>query len=111
MTAQLVDFPDHARRAEDTIRATVRGIIKGRGIPVEIVAPRVGMSPSTLYRKLSGHGVRDGFKAGEVAALAQTLGVKVQDLYDGLGGTFTPPDENLTVSCLSSTRRHLRLVS
>lgn len=99
MTAEIVSLFPTGADAEDTIRATVRGLLKGRDLTVETVAPLVGMSPSALYRKLAGHGDKDAFKAGEVASLARVLEVRVDQLYDGLGGTFAPrpPDGGVPI--------------
>lgn len=92
MTTDVVHLFPTGAQAEDTIRRTVRGLLKGRGLAVEDIAPRVDMSASSLYRKLAGHGDKDAFKAGEVASIARVLGVRVGQLYDGLDGTFVPPD-------------------
>lgn len=91
MTAEVVPLFPTGAQAEDTIRATVRGLLKGRGLSVEDIAPHVGMSASSLYRKLAGKGDKDAFKAGEVASLARVLNVRVDQLYNGLGGMFVPP--------------------
>lgn len=91
MTAEVVQLFPTGAQAEDTIRWTVRGLLKGRGLSVEDIAPQVGMSASTLYRKLAGHGDKDAFKAGEVATLARVLNVQVGQLFDGAGGMFVPP--------------------
>ena len=94
MTTQVVPLFPTGAQAEDTIRGTVRGLLKGRGLSVDDIAPLAGMSASTLYRKLAGKGEKDAFKAGEVASLARVLKVEVGQLYSGLGGAFvpSPPD-------------------
>jgi len=51
----------------------------------------VGVSHATMYRRLAAKGSKEAFKAGEVATVAQVLGVTVGQLYDGLGGMFVPP--------------------
>lgn len=90
MTAQVIDLFPTGSDADDTIRQTVRALMKGRSLRVEDLAPRVGMSAATLYRRLGSKGSKEAFKAGEVASIARVLNVSVAQLYDGLGGTFTP---------------------
>ncbi len=86
----VLDFP-RGDVADDTIRRTVRALMHGRGLKVEDLADGIGMQRSTLYRRLSGNGRKQAFAAGEVADIAAFFGVPVGDLYDGLGGRFTPP--------------------
>lgn len=86
MTADVT--PLHAARrpgddANDTVRRTIRALMAGNGLKVEQLAPMVGMSPSTLYRKFAGRGSHAPFTAGEVAELADVLGAEVGDLYAG----------------------------
>lgn len=89
MTAQVIHFPTDAACIDSTIRTTVKALMKGRGLSAEALAPKLGMSASSLYRKLSDDaGERSSFKAAEVAGLARELGVSVGQLFDGLGGTF-----------------------
>src|SRR4029077_12651339 len=68
---------------------------KGKGLRSEDVAAAAGLSRSTYFAKMSGKGSRQAFKAGEVALIAQYLGVHVSQLYDGLGGTFIPDEVSL----------------
>lgn len=110
MTAELLPFPgDATARADDTIRRTIKGLISGRGLRVEDVAPEVGMTTATFYRRLGGHGRQQAFGAGEVAALAAYFGLEVQELYGGLGGRFTPPDPG--TASVPDTRRYLSIIS
>lgn len=69
--------------ANDTVRRTIRALMAGNGLKVEQLAPMVGMSPSTLYRKFAGRGSSAPFTAGEVAELASALGAEIADLYAG----------------------------
>lgn len=90
MTAELV-----RDTADDTVRRTIKGVAEGKGFTPDQVALAAGMSRSAYFRKISGHGSIQAFKAGEVAAIAQFLGVSVGQLYDGLGGTFVPPADGV----------------
>lgn len=90
MTAEVIAFPTPPELVDRTIRATIRALMEGKGLSKEDLAPRVGMSAATLYRKTTEKGPVP-FKAHEVALIASALGVRVSDLYDGLGGTFIPP--------------------
>lgn len=85
----MIDFPSGAL-ADDTIRRTVSALVKGKGLSPDDVARAAGLSRSAYFSKMKAHGREKAFKAGEVAGMAEFLGVKVQDLYDGLGGTFVP---------------------
>jgi len=93
MTAEVLPLPV-ARMADDTIRRTIKALVQGKGLRPEEVAEAAGISRTTYFSKMSGKGSAQAFKAGEVALIAQFLGVSVAQLYDGLGGTFvpTPPD-------------------
>ncbi len=94
MTSDVVAalFPT-GEQADETVRLTIKALMKGRGLTVEEVARRADLGRSALYSKLS-DSERVPFKAGEVATLARILRVSPGEIYDGLGGTFvpTPPD-------------------
>lgn len=96
MTQQPVAQPAESAVQPDnvdaTIAATVTALIHGRKLRVADVAAQVGMSGTGLYNKLN---VERPFKAAEVAALATVLGVTIMDLYTGLGGMFSPPNQDL----------------
>lgn len=74
MTAELITFPSEAERVDQTIRSTIRALMEGRGLAADQLAPRVGVSVATLYRKLSDKD-RSPFKAHEVSAIARELAV------------------------------------
>jgi transcriptional regulator with XRE-family HTH domain len=76
--------------ADETVRRTIKALMKGRGLTTDQVARITGIGRSALYAKLSETG-RTPFKAGEVATLARLLRVRIDKIYDGLDGTFTPP--------------------
>lgn len=89
MSADVVALRGKRRAdVEDVVRASIRAVIAGRGITVDELANDAGMARSTLHRRLSGKGIKDSFYAGEVAVIAEVLGIEVADLYTGLGGTF-----------------------
>src|SRR5690606_31830595 len=92
MTAEVIQLFPTGELADDTVRRTIRALMHGRGISAEGMAPEVGMTVATLYRRLGGTGATQAFKAGEVASIARYFDVSISDLYDGLGGTFVPPD-------------------
>lgn len=69
--------------ANDTVRQTIRAAMAGQGIKAEDLAPRVGMSGSTLYRKLGARGSVATFSVGEVAEIAAALGMEIADLFAG----------------------------
>lgn len=92
MTAQVVDLFPTGEQADDTVRRTIDAVAKGRGLTREQVADGIGMARSTFYRKISGKGSANPFTAGEVATVAKFLRLRVGQLYDGLGGTFVPPE-------------------
>lgn len=76
---------------DETVRRTIKGLIEGSRQLVDDVAPAVGMTRSTLYARLRGYGSRQCFSAGEVAVLANHLGVPVERIFSGFDGTFAPP--------------------
>lgn len=82
---KILDFPSDADRV---IAATVRALASGYDESIDQVAAACAMTKSALYDRLKG---ARPFKASEVAALAFHFRVQVADLYDGLGGRFTPP--------------------
>lgn len=89
MSADVVPFEGKRRGdVEDVVRASIRAVIAGRKMSVDELAADAGMSRSTLHRRLSSKGTKDAFYAGEVAVIAEVLGIEVGDLYTGLGGTF-----------------------
>lgn len=91
MTAEVVPIPAPDNdRTDETIRRTVKGLIRGRGLRVEDVAPAVGMATTTFYRRLAGKGQQQAFAAGEVSRLASYFELEIMDLYTGLGGKFAP---------------------
>jgi transcriptional regulator with XRE-family HTH domain len=120
MTAKVIELFPTGGLADDTIRHTINALVKGKGLRSEDVAAAAGLSRSTYFAKMSGKGSRQAFKAGEVALIAQYLGVHVSQLYDGLGGTFIPDEVSLPrldsnqqpfVSQSTQVRsRHLHLV-
>src|SRR4051812_10420008 len=69
------------------IAASVRALAHGQGRDIGVLAAEVGMSRAALYQKLK---CDRPFKAAEVHALAKSFGVRVGDLYDGLGGRVGP---------------------
>lgn len=91
MTAQLVELFPTGEQADETVKRTVDALIKGKNLRRQDVARLANIPQSTFYRKLSARGSQYPFAAGEVASIARVLGVKVGQLYDGLGGTFVPP--------------------
>lgn len=93
MTADIIRHPHSAERVDATIRSTVRALMEGRGLSKEDLAPQLGISPASLYRKLNDHNATS-FKAGELALVADALNVTIDQLYSGLGGTFTPPEND-----------------
>ena len=92
MTAQVVELFPTGGQADDTIRRTIKAIAEGKGIRADQLAAAAGMSRSSYFDKMAGHGAQRAFKAGEVADIARCLHVTVAQLYDGLGGTFVPPE-------------------
>lgn len=94
MTAEVIEFRPRADDVNDTIRASVRALMKGRALSTEQLASLSGMASSTLYKRLAGKGSQQAFAAGELGVIAAVLNVEVGRLYDGLGGTFGPgPDD------------------
>ena len=47
------------------------------------LAAAVGMSRSTMHRRLTSRGSTSAFTAGELAAVALALGVPIGDLFEG----------------------------
>lgn len=85
--AQVLKLKEFATDADATIAASVRALCSGRDVAPEMVAAVVGMTKSSIYNKLKG---ASPWKASEVSDIASYFGVRVGDLYDGLGGKFTP---------------------
>lgn len=69
------------------ISAAVAALVRGQRRDVGEIAREMGLSRTALYQKIKGD---RPFKAWEVAALAAIFGVRVSDLYDGLGGRVGP---------------------
>lgn len=89
-TARVFELFPTGPLADDTIRATIKALVEGKGLRPDDVARAAGMSRSTYFAKMSAKGKRNPFSAGEVASIAGFLRVHVSQLYDGLGGTFVP---------------------
>ena len=71
----------------------------GRGLKVEQLAAMAGMTPATLYRRFAGSGSTSAFTVGEVAQLADALGIAIPDLFAGrfsLGAERSVNNRNLT---------------
>lgn len=85
MTADVTPLPQRrlGDDANDTVRRTIRAAMAGQGLKVEQLAPMVGLSPSTIYRKFAGRGSAAAFTAGEVAELAAALELEIADVYAG----------------------------
>lgn len=85
MTAEVTPLPQRrlGDDANDTVRRTIRAAMAGQGLKVEQIAPMVGLSPSTIYRKFAGKGSAAAFTAGEVAEFAAALEMEIGDLYAG----------------------------
>lgn len=92
MTAEpiLVGTPRGAQ-ADETVRRSIKALIHARGLDKREVADAVGMTRTTLYRRLAGHGSNQPFTAGEVAALADYFDVEIEALFSGLGGAVAAP--------------------
>ena len=96
VTAQVLTYPSAGAIADETVRRSVKALIKGRGVSTEDLARAIGMTPSTLYRRLAGKGSSQAFSAGEVALIAASLGVPITDLFSGLGGAVAASEADLT---------------
>jgi transcriptional regulator with XRE-family HTH domain len=84
MTANVV--PLASRRigeADDVVRATIRANLAARSLHMDELAGAIGMSRSTMYRRLTSRGHVAAFTAGELAAVAQALDVPIADLFEG----------------------------
>lgn len=84
MTANVV--PLASRRlgeADDVVRATIRANLAARDLHMDELAAAIGMSRSTMYRRLTSRGHTAAFTAGEVAAVALALDVPIGDLFEG----------------------------
>lgn len=92
MTAEVIRLFPTGEQADETVRRTIKGLIKGRQLRTDDVAAAVGIAHATLYRRLAGTGSKQAFSAGEVASLARYFGVPIEQIYTGLGGVFVPPD-------------------
>lgn len=79
--------------SDETIRRTLRALLRGRGLTIEQVADAIGMNRATLYRRLAGYGAQQAFSGGEVASLASYLRVPVERVFSGMDGTFVPPTD------------------
>jgi AcrR family transcriptional regulator len=79
MTAEVIAFPVGAN-ADDTIRATVRALLRGRGMSTEDLADCIGVSHATMYRRLGSKGSKEAFKAGEL------LGVDLDEKVSAVSG-------------------------
>lgn len=107
MTADVTPLPRRrlSDDANDTVRRTIRAAMAGQGLKVEQLAPMVGLSPSTIYRKFAGKGSAAAFTAGEVAEIAAALKMEIADLYAGRLTISPPVSDNLCY--LTSRRPHL----
>lgn len=72
-----------------SISATVRALCSARRVKPELIALSIGMTKSTIYSRLR---VATPWLAEEVDKIARFFGIRVGDLYDGLGGRLGPTD-------------------
>lgn len=71
---------------ENVLRRSVQVLLTLRLMTVEQLADGAGIPKSTLYRRLKSDTLDQAFRAHEVQAIADCLGVSVADLYGGLSG-------------------------
>lgn len=84
MTAKVVPLTSRQLGdADDVVRATIRANLAARSLHMDELAAAIGMSRSTMHRRLTSSGATSAFTAGEVAAVATALGVRVGDLFEG----------------------------
>ena len=95
MTAEVLTHPSAGAIADETVRRSVKALTKGRGVSTEDLARAIGMTPSTLYRRLAGKGSSQAFSAGEVALIAAALGIPITDLFSGLGGAVAASETDV----------------
>lgn len=110
MTADVLMHPGAGAMADETVRRSIRALIEGRGVDKDEVARAVGMTRTTLYRRLGGSGSTQAFSAGEVAVIATFFRVPITSLFDGLGGAFIAQGDDVMNACSLSSRRHLTLL-
>lgn len=84
MTADVLAFTGGRDGRAQRIRNTVRTAIAARGVRVEDLAPQVGMTPATLWRRLGGKGSTQAFYADEIELIAEVLGFDIGDIYRGV---------------------------
>lgn len=107
MTAEVIRLFPTGEDADETVRRSIKALMAAQGLTKEDVAPRAGMAVSTLYRRFTGKGSEQAFKAGEVASIAAVLGVDISVLYGGLGGSVVPPQPPRGGEGLSGTHGYL----
>lgn len=69
---------NNARKEEvtmDTVK--LREVIQKSGYSIEVIAGKIGINPSTFYRKLKNHG--NSFSIGEMHALQEILGLTTEE--------------------------------
>lgn len=98
MTAEVMLHPSAGALADETVRRAIKALIEGRGENKEVLAKRIGMTPSTLYRRLAGRGSSQAFSAGEVYLIATYFAVPIGDIYSGFGGAFAATDAEVNTA-------------
>lgn len=84
MTADVVPLRRRSRSEyEDQVRASIRALMAGLDVGMEQLAEMTGFSMTTLYSRFAASGSRRAFSAGEVAVIAEAMGVPIEAIYSG----------------------------
>lgn len=95
--SDVLELPNLVDR---TISAAVKALCAGKGMSADRLAAHLGVSHGTINNRLRS---KTSWTAVEVRTMADLFGVRIADLYDGLGGRFKPTDPGGTSESPSVT--------
>lgn len=84
---QVVKLHDYASETDARLSASILALVSGQHVDPKDVARELKVSKAAYYRKINGS---SPWKASEIETLAKFFGVRLGDLYDGLGGRVGP---------------------